>query len=405
MIAVVGYDYLVVGGGMAADQAVRAIRELDARATVGILCADEFPPYDRPPLSKSLWSGATRLEAVLHHADYAALGLDLHLTAEVREVRPAEHVVVTADGVRWPYRKLLLATGCAPRTLPESVAPPALARPYRTLSDYLAIRRALEGGARRIVLIGGGFIGAELAAALSALPDIRVTLLFPEPSLWSGRLPQDLSRFVTGYFGERGVDVAAGEQVGSVTRREDGVLEVRALSGRTWSADLVVAGVGVRPRTSLAEAAGLAVADGIVVDETCRTSAPDIFSAGDVANFPSALGGRTRIEHEDHAHRHGRLAGRNMTGLEEPYDPIPMFYSDLFDLAFEAVGRLEAQGATFADWLEPHRQGVVYYLDGERHVVGVLLWNVWEQVEAARALMRERRAWSDPRDLAGRIRS
>lgn len=404
-MAVVGYDYLVVGGGMAADQAVRAIREIDACATVGILCADEFPPYDRPPLSKGLWSGAQRLEGVLHHADYAALRINLHLTAEVREVRPAEHLVVTADDVRWPYRKLLLATGCAPRTLPGSVAPPALARSYRTLSDYLGLRRALEAGARRIVMIGGGFIGVELAAVLSVVPDVHVTMLFPEPSLWSGRLPRDLSRFVTGYFAERNVDVAVGEKVRAVTRREDGVLEVRAASGRTFGADLVVTGIGVRPRVSLAADAGLAVADGIVVDAAGRTSAPDIFCAGDVANFPSALGGRTRIEHEDHAHRHGRLAGRNMTGLEERYDHIPMFYSDLFDLGFEAVGRLEAQHTTFADWIEPHRKGVVYYLDEDRHVVGVLLWNVWEQVEPARVLVREHRRWSDLHDLAGRIRS
>ena len=158
------------------------------------------------------------------------------------------------------------------------------------------------------------------------------------------------------------------------------------------------------PRTALAKEAGLDVADGIVVDEACRTAAPDVFCAGDVASFPFVLGGRARVEHEDHARRQGRLAGRNMAGAGERYGQIPMFYSDLFDLGFEAAGQLDSRLATVEDWLEPHRQGVVYYLDGDRRIVGVLLWNVWERLDAARELMRGRRTWSDPGDLAGRIR-
>jgi 3-phenylpropionate/trans-cinnamate dioxygenase ferredoxin reductase component len=399
------YDYLVVGGGMAADSALRGIREVDPRSSVGILSADDVPPHDRPPLSKSLWSGA-RLEDVFHHLDYASQGATLHLTTVVAELRPTEHEVVTTDGTRVRYGKLLLATGCAPRPLPPGVAGGHHVRLYRGLSDYLRLRQAVSGeGAPRLLLVGGGFITAELAAALSANTHARVTMVMPEQALWASRLPADLAAFMTEYYGKRQVEVVTGETIRSVAERDGGSVLVEGASGRTWPADLVLAGIGAEPRTALAKAAGLAVEDGIAVDATCRTAVEDVFACGDVASFPSTAGGRLRVEHEDHAHHHGRLAGRNMTGLREPYEHIPMFYSDLFDLGFEAVGRLDARCETYADWAEPYRQGVVYYLDPTRRVVGVLLWNVWERLDAAREILREGRSWGDPRELAGRIRA
>ncbi len=399
-----GYDYLVVGGGAAADEAVRAIREIDHEGSVGMLSAEAFPPYDRPPLSKGLWSGSARLDGMFHQSGYEALGIHLHLTAEVREIRPAEHVVVSSDGARWSYRKLLLATGSAPRALPVSAGPAGAVRTYRTLDDYIEVRQAVDAGRRRVAVFGGGFIGAELSAGLSMQDGARVTLAFPQPSLWSNRLPKALSEQVTSYYTAHGIDVAAGEMVSAIERRADGALDVRLAGGRRVTVDLGIAGIGVEPRLALAARAGIATEGGIVVDPFCRTSAPDVFAAGDVASFPSALGGRRRVEHEDHAHRHGRTAGRNMAGHEERYDYLPMFYSDLFDLGFEAVGDMDARLEMFEDWVEPLAQGVVYYLDSERHVAGVLLWNVWDRLEAARELLREGRAWKSPGDLAGRIR-
>ena len=403
-MAVFQHDYLVVGGGVATDEAVRAIRELDAGGTIGILSADAYPPYDRPPLSKGLWSGAVRMDALFHNGDYEAIGVDLRLTTDVCAVRPADHVVVSAGGVEWRYGKLLLATGCAPRQLAPSVAPVGTAMPYRTLSDYARLRRGIDNGARRILVVGGGFIGAELAAALAGQHGVRATLLVREPSLWSGRLPHGLSAFLTAYYREHGVEVIAGDDLAALARRDDGRLEARTGSGRVLTADRVVAGIGVLPRTGLAEAAGISVSDGVVVDGSCATSAPDIFCAGDAASFPSALGGRTRVEHEDLAHTQGRLAGRNMAGAGEPYEHIPMFYSDLFDLGFEAVGQLDSGLTLVEDWMETNRQGVVYYLDERSRLVGVLLWNVWERIDAARDLLRERASWPNPQALAGRIR-
>jgi NADPH-dependent 2,4-dienoyl-CoA reductase/sulfur reductase-like enzyme len=168
------------------------------------------------------------------------------------------------------------------------------------------------------------------------------------------------------------------------------------------TADSVVVGIGIRPNVELARQAGLLLDDGIVVNEVLATSNPDVYAAGDVAMFyNSALGERTRVEHEDNALMMGRQAGRNMVGAAEPYLHQPYFYSDLFELGYEAVGDLDARLETVADWEEPFHKGVIYYLQQGR-VRGVLLWNVWEQVDAARELIAARQV-VQPEDLKGRL--
>jgi NADPH-dependent 2,4-dienoyl-CoA reductase/sulfur reductase-like enzyme len=153
--------------------------------------------------------------------------------------------------------------------------------------------------------------------------------------------------------------------------------------------DGVVAGIGIEPNLDLAKSIGLKIQDGIVVDEFLRTSHRHIYAAGDVAAFVNpALGKRIRVEHEDNANTMGRAASRNMAGKAEPYRHLPFFYSDLFDLGYEAVGEVDSRLRTFADWKRPHKKGVIYYLKNGR-VRGVLLWNVWDQVEAARRLIAD----------------
>lgn len=247
------------------------------------------------------------------------------------------------------------------------------------------------------LIVGGGMSGA---AALTAV-DCDVTLVLPEPGLCARIFPEGLSRVVTEDYRDRGVAVREGETVADVRCAGD-AWTVELASGRTLAADAVVAGIGIVPETDLARDAGLGVADGFVVDERLRTSAPDIFAAGDVASFPHpALGRRTRVEHEDAANTMGRHAGRNMAGAGEPYDHVPLFYSDLFDFGYEAVGRVDSRLEVVEDWTEEIREGVLYYLDDGR-LEGVLLWNVWGRADDARRLLGEEFAAS-PEDLRGRI--
>ena len=193
----------------------------------------------------------------------------------------------------------------------------------------------------------------------------------------------------------------AGETAEGLERR-GGQIALQTAGGRELLVDGVVAGIGIEPNIALAQAAGLEVDNGIVVDALLRTSHPDIYAAGDVANFANpALGKRMRVEHEDNANTMGRHAGRNMAGEQAPYDHLPFFYSDLFDLGYEAVGELDARLEIVADWKEPFREGVLYYLRDGR-VRGVLLWNVWEQVDAARRLIAEPGPFQ-PNDLIGRL--
>jgi NADPH-dependent 2,4-dienoyl-CoA reductase/sulfur reductase-like enzyme len=252
---------------------------------------------------------------------------------------------------------------------------------FRTLDDYRRTRALADAGSH-FVVVGGGFIGSEIAASLTSA-GCTVSMVFPDDGIGARVFPPELSGFVTEYYRERGVDVRSGRSVGGI---EPG--RVRLDDGSELEADAVVAGLGIEPATELAEAAGLEVANGIVVDELGRTSADDVFAAGDVARFPlTALGTNARVEHEDHAKSHGRAVGENMAGADTPYRHLPFFYSDLFDLGYEAIGETDPRRRLLAEWNEPNRNGVVCYADDAGRPRGFLLWGIFGQVDAATALI------------------
>jgi NADPH-dependent 2,4-dienoyl-CoA reductase/sulfur reductase-like enzyme len=250
-------------------------------------------------------------------------------------------------------------------------------------------------------VIGGGFIGSEIAAALTMV-GAKVTMIFLEDAISGLVFPSDLAHYLNDYYREKGVDVVPNASVTGV-EKEGQRFTVRTEDGRTFATDGVVAGLGIRPNVDLAKEVGLEVDNGIVVNQRLETSAPDIYAAGDVANFRHVgLGERTRVEHEDNAVSMGKLAGMNMAGGNEMYERIPMFYSDLFDHGYEAVGELNSELETVLDWEDEFQKGVVYYL-GDGRVRGVLLWNFWKQVGNARALMMEKGPFK-AEDLNGKIK-
>ncbi len=372
--------YLIVGGGMTGHAAATAIREADPTGAIAMIAEERHPPYARPPLSKGLWAGKPRETVFLPEVS----GLALHAGRRAVALDRKAHVVRDDRGEEHRYERLLLATGGHPRRLPVGGDGVVY---FRTLDDYDRLR-AIEG--RDAVVIGGGFIGTEIAAGLTTAGK-RVTMIFPEDAIGARAYPADLARFVTAYYREKGVRVITGTGVAAIEPRGPRSL-VRTTAGEELEVDAVVAGLGILPSTALAEAAGIACADGILVDATLRTSAPDVWAAGDVARFESvALGERVRVEHEDAALALGRTAGRAMAGEAVRWTHLPFFYSDLFDLGYEAVGKLDARLETVASWKTEHREGVLYYLDRGR-VVGVLLWGIFGQVDAARALIERHAA-------------
>jgi 3-phenylpropionate/trans-cinnamate dioxygenase ferredoxin reductase component len=375
---VTAYKYLIIGGGMTADAAARAIRETDPAGTIGIISADPHPPYNRPPLSKGLWKGDPETN-VWRGTD--TIGADLRLGRRATAINPKQKTVTDDRGKVDSYDKLLLATGGTPRRLPMQTGQIIY---YRTFDDYKRLR-ALANEKLRFAVLGGGFIGSEVAAALKIVGR-DVTMIVPEDGIGARVFPSDLSKFLVDYYREQGVDVRTGEGLADLQQGAGKVL-VRTTHGKEIPADVIVAGLGIQPNVELAEQAGLRVENGIVVDELLRTSAPDLFAAGDVANFFNpALGMRLRVEHEDNANTMGAAAGRSMAGTGSPYTHLPFFYSDLFALGYEAVGELDPRLDTESVWKEKFREGVVYYLkDGK--VRGVLLWNTWGQVDHARAIL------------------
>lgn len=387
------YDYLIIGGGMTAATAVSGIREHDKTGSIGIIAAEQGLPYDRPPLSKQLWSGRKTLDAIYH---VLPPDVTVHNGRFAQQLDPAQKQVVDDHGHRFTYNKLLLATGSSPRQLPFG---PDDIIYYRTVNDYHNLRRLAEMQ-NHFAVIGGGFIGSEVAAAL-AQQGKQVTLIFPEASIGNRIFPPELSLFLNDYYGEKGVEVLAETAVTNISGAGTD-LTITLDNGRSLTVQGIVAGIGVTPNTDLAKAAGLEVDNGIRVNESLQTSDPHIYAAGDVANYPDALlGTHRRVEHEDAANSMGKTAGQAMAGAAVTYDYSPMFYSDLFDLGYEAVGELDARLEIVADWQEPYQKGVIYYLR-DNLVRGVLLWNTWDQVDAARALIAERTPLSRA-DLAGRL--
>jgi NADPH-dependent 2,4-dienoyl-CoA reductase/sulfur reductase-like enzyme len=374
------HKYVIVGGGMTADSAVQGIRELDPIGGIALIGKDANPPYNRPPLSKGLWKGKS-LDTIWRKSTDPLV--ELFLGKTVISIDPQQKTLLDNEGNVYSYDKLLLATGGAPRKLPfggEEIIY------FRDLDDYQKLRE-MSNKNKRFGVIGGGFIGSEIAAALSMNGE-KVIMLFPEEGIGAKLYPKELSQYINDLYRTKGVEVMTGVNVVDLKENKETNVLVTDVNQQI-PVDVVIAGIGLIPNIELARSAGLQVGNGITVDQTLRTNDPDIFAAGDVAEFIQPdLGKRVRIEHEDNANMMGKQAGRNMAGASELYHHLSYFYSDLFELGYEAVGELDSRMETFMDWEEPFKKGVVYYLlDGR--VRGVLLWNTWDTVPAARTLISE----------------
>jgi NADPH-dependent 2,4-dienoyl-CoA reductase/sulfur reductase-like enzyme len=387
------YKYLIVGGGMTADAAARGIRELDQNNTIGLLSSEPDAPYNRPNLSKGLWKGRP-LEKIWRKT--AELGVEVLLNTTVTSLAPANKTVRDSQGIEYTYDKLLLATGCSPNHLPFGEDRIIY---FRSLQDYFKVRNLADQHVRFLV-IGGGYIGSEIAAAVTMVGS-KAIMVFPGDAICGALFPQDLSNYLNDHYRQQGVDLVPKSKIASVDANAEKII-ARTDNGKTLEVDAVVAGIGVHPEVELAKTAGLQIEDGILVDANLQTSAPNIYAAGDVANFTYHLfAKRMRVEHEDNALVMGKMAGRNMAGASESYHHAPMFYSDLFKLGYEAVGEMDQRMKIVSDWQEPYQKGVLYYLENDR-VRGVLLWNVWKKVDEARRLLAEPGPFKDA-DLKGRI--
>jgi 3-phenylpropionate/trans-cinnamate dioxygenase ferredoxin reductase subunit len=382
--------YCIVGGGYASASAIEGIRAHDPSGSILLLTRENHRPYRRPMLNKDLWYGTATLERLPLHPDewYAEQHVDLRLRHEISEVDPEERRLWDERGGEITFDELLLATGCRPRRLRAEGAEAQGVRYFRDLEDYLDLEARMDR-LQHLTLVGGGFNAIEMAAALRSRGK-AITLLVADEYPLHRLLPRELGLPLLDYLREMGVETVSGDTLVKI-RESDGLLHAQTYLGNELDTQLVLVDQGSEPLVELADAAGLAIDDGIVVNEYGQTSNPHVWAAGDVAEFPYlALGQIMRVEGSDHADAHGRVVGANMAGAMQPYDHLPLKWFRVGDLLFEGVGELWARLDTELVWTQPGHEGAVFYVR-EETVRGVLLINLHERIEWARSLIREAR--------------
>ena len=395
------YKYIIVGGGLTGGRACQGIRRVDKSGTVALIAAERHVPYERPALSKGYLTGKESLDHlyVKEEAYYAQNQIDLLQGVRVTGIDRAAHSVTLDDGRALGYEKLLLATGGHAWRLPIPGSGLPGVYTLRTIEDADAIRQA--AGGKRALVLGGSFIGSEVAASLAQL-GAQVTMVFPEARLLERVVPEEMSAFLHDKYASYGVRILTR----TAPQRFEGSAGVgRALldSGEMLDVDMVVMGVGIRLNTELAQEAGLKMGErgAIVVDEFLRTSDPDVYAAGDIAAWPDpTFGRRLRVEHWDVAFRQGMRVGRNMAGEQEPYRTLPYFFSDLFDLSMEVWGDLTAWDRTVQrGTIEGGRYAFFYFQPDEASggkLTGVLAVGASkEERKVMPALVQARPAYAD----------
>lgn len=389
-------NIVVIGGGPAGVFAAIEAKRTDAAAQVVLLSDEACEPYEKPPLSKAVLTG----KALPEHALIAGPGgtakhnVVLQRTAAVTAIDRTTRAVVTAGGARYPYDALVLATGSLVRELTQLPLGMARVHYLRTEADARALGAALRG-CKRLVVVGGGLIGLEAAASASEL-GIAVTVLEVAPRILARVCDEQTGAVIAAQHRQHGVDIRTATMLAQVQPSADGIALITA-GGETFTADVVVVGTGVKPNDALAASAGLAVDNGIIVDEQCRTADPAILAAGDAVRFP-APHGLVRLENWRHAQDQGAVAGRNAAGASEAYRTVPSFWSEQYDLYIQGVGWPPAQGAQHVRRPLPGNSLLAFDVaDGVlAYAMGI---NAQRDLAAARRLI-ERRIKVDPAALA-----
>ena len=384
------FDFLIVGGGLAAASAVDGIHDVSPAASIALITEESEPPYQRPPLSKEFLQYPDVPRSLLYvkpegwYSEQETVELVTRQKALVLE--PAAMTVTTARGNVFRAPRVLLATGGRARRLDIPGHGLEGIFTLRTVGDSEAIREAATDGARA-VLVGAGFVGMELAASLTEY-EVASTVVEAVERVWTRVLPPDLSVWMQGHFESRGVEFRLRSTVERFLGRDR--VEGVVVDGEAISCDLAVIGIGMDPCDGIASDAGLAVADGIHVDVFGETSHPHIYAAGDVARFPDPVfGDYTRVEHWEHAREHGRRVGRNMAGEREPYDLLSYFFSRVFDLSIDAVGRPALADETVV-WGTPGEGPSAALCVSDGRLCGIVLLDAQAELEAARRLVRAR---------------
>jgi 3-phenylpropionate/trans-cinnamate dioxygenase ferredoxin reductase component len=386
--------FVIVGGGLAGAKAAQTLRDEGFDGRVVLLGDEDVAPYERPPLSKDYLRGDAGRDAIWAQEEgwYDAHDVELRTGTHVAEVVPASSEVVLDGGERIGYDQLLLATGSAAKRIPIPGAELEGVHVLRTVADSDALREALSPGAR-VVVIGAGWIGCEVAAS-ARQRGAEVAMVAPEEVPLERVLGPEVGAIYRDVHAKQGVELVLGTGVEAIegNGRASGV---RVAGGRILPADVVVLGVGAAPRLELAQAAGLRVEDGVLADDRLRTSVPNIYVAGDIARAQHPILGETvRVEHWGTALEQGPVAARNMLGQDVAYDRIPYFFSDQYDVGMEYAGHALTYDRVVFRGDPSTFEFMAFWMRGDRVAAGINV-NVWDVNEDIQALVRNGASVSD----------
>jgi 3-phenylpropionate/trans-cinnamate dioxygenase ferredoxin reductase subunit len=380
---------LIIGGGLAGGTAAEALRDEGFDGDITVVAAEAHPPYQRPPLSKGYLAGSEGLDAVLLHPAewYDERGIRLITGVAATSLEPAAHAVELEDGERLTYDAVLLATGATPRMVPLPGHDLPGVMTLRRLDDSDELVAQLREGGKRLVVIGAGWIGMEVAATARGFGN-EVAILERDAVPLAMALGAEMGEVFRGLHLEHGVDLRTSVGVDRIVG--EGRAEGVVVDGETLAADLVLVGVGASANTALAEEAGLDILNGVLTDEALRTSAADVFAAGDVANaFHPVLQRHLRSEHWANALNAGKVVARSMLGQPASFDDIPYFYTDQYDLGMELSGyaplMTDAEIVVRGDL--DAREFIAFWTDDGRIVAGMNV-NVWDVNHKVQSLIR-----------------
>ena len=400
--------FVVVGASLAGAKAAEGMREAGFEGRVVLVGDEHDQPYERPELSKGVLAGKKEVGdlAVFEPGWYDEHAVELRLGTAVTGIHRDTREVELAGGERLSYDRLLLATGASPRRIEVGGADLDGVHYLRRAGDSAALREVLMSGGR-LAVVGAGWIGLEVAAAARG-HGVEVTVIEPQPTPLHAVLGREVGQVFADLHRAHGVDLRLGTGVAGFEGADGKVTGVTTDKGDTVRADHVVVGVGIRPNVALAEAAGLPVDNGVLVDAMLASSDPDVFAAGDVANAEHPLyGTRVRVEHWANALNQGKAAGRSMAGAGEPYAKVPYFYTDQYGLSMEYHGHTGREGhdqvVLRGDPAGGEGEWLAFWLR-EGRVRAAMNVNVWDQSDALKKLAREQ-AEVDPAALADPSRS
>jgi 3-phenylpropionate/trans-cinnamate dioxygenase ferredoxin reductase subunit len=392
------FDYVIIGGGLAGGYAASSIRKIDRTGKILLVANENHIPYDRVPLSKGYLLNNIPKDRLFFKKDefYKKDGVEFILGHEVKELHVNSKMLKLDDGRELAFRKLLLATGGSPKRILIPGSDLQGVYYLRTLEDCDLLKDVM-GHSRRAVVIGGGFIGCELASAF-ATKGLDTTIIEIGPCLLNMAIDEETGLWIGNYYSDRGVSVLVNATASKFLEENGRVSGIQLNDGRVISADFVVVGVGIALHTKLAERAGLKVDQGIVVNEFLETSVEGIYAAGDVARFYSPIFKRyLRLEHYDIAVKHGIRAGANMAGEKKPFNDLPYFFSYQFDLKISAYGDLSQKTSMVKRGELNETEGFFQFYLNKGMLDAVLSINKkWEEVKKAKDLVIARKFFPDP---------